>query len=346
MENFLNLVFDNLSDPVFVCNLNYGKTLGNFTMVNESACKKLGYTKNQLSQLNLLSICEVSFEKELIPVIERLIEEGEINFDAPLITKNNLKLILEINSILFELDGKQIVISVGREPVGRKRVEEKLKSTTEQLRNLSSHLQSIREEERTNIAREIHDELGQVLTVLKIQITLLSKKLREDQQDLKLRLESAAKLLDDSVESVQRITSKLRPGILDELGLIPAIEWQAQEFHTRTGINFEWLLPKEEILLEQEKATAIFRIFQEALTNVARHANATRVRIYLEELKNNFILEITDNGKGITMNQINDPKSLGILGMKERALLLGGEVIIKSTMERGTTVKVEIPIDN
>jgi PAS domain S-box-containing protein len=340
----IKTIFDNQSDFLLTCNLNYGKTLGNFTLANEAACRKLGYTKTELEKLNILSLCDNNFEKELVTILEQLTEKGEFNFDVKLISRSGEELLIEFNASIIEVDGKQVIILNGREPSGRKRIEEKLLHTTEQLRNLSSHLQSIREEERANIAREIHDELGQVLTVLKIQVTLLTKELRKDQFSIKERMDSVARLLEETVESVQRIASELRPGILDELGLIPAIEWQAKEFNKRTKILIESILPKEEINLSREKATAVFRIFQEALTNTARHSNASKVRIILEEYKGNLILKVIDNGKGITQSQVENPKSLGILGMKERAIVFGGKVLIKSSMDNGTVVEMEIPL--
>ncbi|HEX2962536.1 MAG TPA: histidine kinase, partial [Ignavibacteriales bacterium] len=218
--------------------------------------------------------------------------------------------------------------------------EQQEEATSQQLRNLSSRIQSIREEERTMIAREIHDELGQVLTVLKIQISLFANKLRDDQKYLKEKIESASKVIDKTVESVQRISAKLRPGILDDLGLIPAIEWQAQDFQKSTGIKCDLSLPKEEIEMDEEKSTAIFRIFQEALTNVARHADASLISVFMGISGRNLVLEVTDDGKGITGQQLYDPRSLGLLGMKERAYILGGSVVISGEPGRGTSVKV------
>lgn len=191
---FSEIILNNQSDLCLVCSLNYAKTLGNFILVNNTACKKLGYKKNELIQMNLLSLCNKNFEKEIVLIVDKLINYGEINFDIQLVTKGNRNLLVEFNAVIIEDDGKQLIIFSGREPVGRKRIEEKLMQTTEQLRNLSSHLQSVREEERTNIAREIHDELGQVLTVLKIQVTLLSKELRKDQFNIRERMESVARL--------------------------------------------------------------------------------------------------------------------------------------------------------
>jgi signal transduction histidine kinase len=195
------------------------------------------------------------------------------------------------------------------------------------------------------IAQEIHDELGQVLTALKIQVSLLANKLNNDQEPLKKKINSLLDMIDASVESVQKISSKLRPGILDELGLIAAIEWQTEEFEKLTNIKCSLVLPKEEVILEKDKSTAIFRIFQEALTNIARHSQSNKAQISLLNHQSNIYLEIQDNGKGISQDQIKDFKSLGIHGMKERAMVFGGQVNIEGIAGKGTIVKVEIPID-
>jgi signal transduction histidine kinase len=160
------------------------------------------------------------------------------------------------------------------------------------------------------------------------------------------KVNSSLKLIDDSIDTIQKISEKLRPNVLDELGLASAIDWQIKEFAERTGIGCTCDLPKEELIIDKDKSTAMFRILQEAVTNIARHANANRVSITLREFKQQIILEIKDNGKGVTENQINDPRSLGILGMKERAILFGGTLIIKSSMNSGTTVRVELPVNN
>ncbi len=226
----------------------------------------------------------------------------------------------------------------------RKRAEEKLRETNEQLRALAARLQSVREEERIWIAREIHDELGQALTALKIDLSWLESKLPRDQKPLLDKTKSISKLVDNTIRSLRRIASELRPGVLDNLGLAAAIEWQAQEFQTRTGITCRCWLNLDDSGLSKEQSTAIFRIFQEALTNVARHANATGVDISLEEKAGELVLEVRDNGKGITESEISNPKSLGLLGMRERAFLLGGEVKIIGAAGKGTTVTVHIPL--
>ncbi|MDR3665545.1 MAG: PAS domain S-box protein [Ignavibacteriaceae bacterium] len=335
-------LFNNTSDAMFVCYLNYGKTLGSFVEANEKACQILGCSINELFQKNPLRVFFDNREDEILKFIDRLNSDKTIIFNSVLSGKNNDRTPVEINSRLFDYNERPAVLFISRDIAERRDIEDKLKQRTDQLRNLASKLQSIREEERKMISREIHDELGQMLTVLKIQISLLSNKITGNDL-IKSKFKSVEKLIDNSIESVQKIASKLRPGLLDELGLIPAIEWQTQDFMDKTGIDCECALPKEEIDLDQEKSTALFRIFQESIYNTARHANASKILINLREVNNQLILEVADNGKGITQNQLSDPKSLGLLGIKERALILGGSVEIKSSMNNGTTVKAIIP---
>jgi PAS domain S-box-containing protein len=337
-------VFNQANDAMFVCFLNYAKTLSNFVEVNEVACRTLDYTKEELLDQNPYTVIFNNFEGEVVKIIDKIWLEDHAIFDTVQVTKTGEKIPAEISSHLIEFNDKPAVLFLSRDVSQREEAERKIKDSGERLRNLALHLQNIREEERTLIAREIHDELGQMLTFLKIQITLIGKKLNYADTILKDKIDSSLKLIDDSIDSIQRISEKLRPNVLDELGIGPAIDWQAKDFSERTGIACDCDLPKEEPLLDKEKTTALFRIFQEALTNVARHANANKVYIILKEYKENLILEIKDNGKGITINQINDSRSLGILGMKERALLFGGTVTIKSSMNSGTTVRVELPV--
>ena len=226
----------------------------------------------------------------------------------------------------------------------RKKAEEELKQSEEQLRDLTAHLQSIREQERTLIAREMHDELGQSLTALKMDLSWLDRKTPKDQKPLVDIIISMRKLIDSTLQTVKRISTELRPELLDDLGLSAAIEWQGEEFQNRTGIKTEVTMDPEEIILDQDCSTAIFRIFQEALTNVARHANATRVTVKLKIKANKLELRVKDNGKGITEKQISGPKSFGLIGIQERVHFLGGEVNIRGVQDKGTTVTVRIPI--
>jgi len=220
------------------------------------------------------------------------------------------------------------------------------KRAEEDLRNLSEHLQTVREEERTGIAREIHDELGQALTVLKMGLSWMKDKLSCDQQQLVDRTESMLGLTDTTIQSVKKICTELRPGLLDDLGLAAAIEWQAGEFENRTGIKCNVKMDPEDITLDRDPSTAIFRIFQEALTNVARHANATEVEASLMERNGALELRVKDNGRGITKEQIQKPRSFGLLGIRERIHNLGGRFQIKGAKNKGTTLMVVIPLDS
>jgi PAS domain S-box-containing protein len=224
----------------------------------------------------------------------------------------------------------------------RKQAERAMYRSFEQLRALTARLQSVREEERARMAREIHDELGQSLTAIKIELSALVKDLSPGQQPT-FRKESVMKLIDETIQTVRRISTELRPGVLDDLGLVAAVEWAAHEFEVRTGTRCHVCLPGADLSLDPEHATALFRILQETLTNVARHASATTVRVRLTDENEEVYLEVGDNGKGISLEQLYAANSLGILGMRERALLLGGELAISGTAGKGTTVRVRIP---
>lgn len=344
-ESKFKMLFNNANDAVFVTQLSNEKSYGDFIEVNEVACTRLGYTKDEFLQLSPSAIVSQKSINDFTMNMERLLKKEHVIYDLVHRAKDRKLIPVEISSHLFFYNEKPTVLSIARDITERKQAEEKLKRTSKLLRELATHLQSVREEERTMIAQEIHDELGQVLTALKIQISLLANKLNDDQKPLKQKINSLSDMIDASVESVQKISSKLRPGILDELGLIAAIEWQAEDFEKLTNIKCSLSLPKAEIVLEKNKSTAIFRIFQEALTNIARHSQATKTAISLFNHQSNIYLEILDNGKGITQEQIKDFKSLGIHGMEERAMVFGGQVYIEGIAGKGTTVKVEIPID-
>jgi signal transduction histidine kinase len=225
----------------------------------------------------------------------------------------------------------------------RKRMEKDLQGSRDQLRALAARLQSIREEERKRVAREIHDQLGQALTALKIDLSFLMRELPAGDEPPSKRAASMLKLVDEAIRTVRRISTELRPGLLDDLGLVAALEWAGEDFQARTGTTCRVDLPPEDIAVDPEQATAIFRIFQETLTNVARHAEASEVDVRIASAEGNLTLEVHDNGKGIPEDEISNGKSLGLLGMRERAMLLGGELTIRGLPGNGTTVRVRIP---
>lgn len=226
----------------------------------------------------------------------------------------------------------------------RRHAEEKLRESHEQLRALSIYLQHVREEERTRIAREVHDELGQELTGLKFDLSSLATRLPRDQRQFQDDVKAMLAQIDAIIQTVRRISTELRPSVLDDLGLAAAIEWQTHEFQTRTGLQSRITLNVHSPVIDQELNTAFFRIFQETLTNVMRHANATKLEVRLTEEGGKLVLEVKDNGRGITEAQTANSRSIGLLGMRERAALLGGEFQIRGVAGKGTSVTVRIPL--
>ena len=217
-----------------------------------------------------------------------------------------------------------------------------LEAANRRLHDLSGHLQSAREEERTRIAREVHDELAQSLTAMRMELSLLRRGLPADQTQNVERAISMSALVDSTAQAVKRISQDLRPGILDHLGISAAIEWQGEEFERRTGIPCGVTVEPGEIVLDEERSTAVFRIFQEALTNVARHAEAREVSVLLRRDAAGIVLQVRDNGRG--MEERRAPgRCFGIIGIQERVRAWGGSVEIASKHGEGTTVTVRLP---
>jgi PAS domain S-box-containing protein len=254
-------------------------------------------------------------------------------------TKELLELRVEQRTTVLERVNEELRIEIAE----RARAEEQLRLSLDQLRALAARLQSVREEERTSIAREIHDELGQTCTAIKMDLALISRKATKRQTHLRAKAESAIQLVDGMIVTLRKIASELRPRTLDDLGLTPALEWQAQEFEGRTGITCSIVLPREPLVLDSELSTAIFRIFQESLTNVARHAQATRVEASLEQEADQLIFRVRDNGKGFDAKEVKARKSLGLIGMQERALLLNGQLTVEGIPHVGTNLTLRVP---
>lgn len=236
---------------------------------------------------------------------------------------------------------------ISRDITDRKLAEQELLDSRTQLRELSAHLQSIREEERTRISRELHDELGQTLTAICIGLDVLETQKKLQDQDWLNNLQGLKKIANSTVESVQRIAADLRPTILDELGLPSAIDWLLESFSERSKIAYELSLPPSTLCFTRDISTAIFRIVQEALTNVSRHSHASSVVIDLKESKDFITLKIIDNGQGMAvgmnLKRGSRENGLGLVGMRERAIMLGGKLKIQSRAGAGTSIEVRIP---
>jgi PAS domain S-box-containing protein len=239
-------------------------------------------------------------------------------------------------------------IGFGLDVTERKQTEERLQQSYEELRGLSAQLRSAREEESTRIAREVHDEIGQMLTALRLDVAWLDRQLESPslpvREPLVGKLHDMSQLLNLASDAVHRISSELRPGILDMLGLEAAVEWYVEEFEKRTGISCRRSSTMAGADLSSDQATALFRILQEALTNVARHAGATAVDIRLTAEPGRVTLDVVDNGSGIPEHKIGDSRSIGLVGMRERARALGGDLVVRSNPAPGTTVEVVLPL--
>ena len=251
--------------------------------------------------------------------------------------------------VMLENEEPKELIGVIIDLTERKKAEDEIRQSRERLRALSAHLQFVREQERIKIAREVHDDLGQVLSALRMELSLLNQNLLESsdiapRQRILQELGTMSHLVDDTIRSVRRIITELRPEVLDHLDLSSALEWQIQEFRARTGIKTSFYSTLQNSPLNQEGVTALFRILQETLTNVNRHAQATALQVKLIDNTDSIILEVKDNGRGITDEETRKTGSFGILGMRERVLLLGGALSMSGTPGKGTTVRVEIPL--
>jgi PAS domain S-box-containing protein len=238
-------------------------------------------------------------------------------------------------------------IGFGQDISERRDAEERLRQSAEELRALSDRLRVVREEERSRMAREVHDGVGQALTALRMDVAWLERQLAaggDPRAGVEPKLHAMSELIDTTLDTVQRIATELRPGVLDELGLEAAIEWYLREFEQRTGIACQFRSELESPVLDPGRSTAVFRILQEAMTNVARHSVATQAKIQLSSDRERLRLEVRDNGRGISEDRIASSASLGLVGMRERARSLGGDVEIRGATGRGTTVLLTIPL--
>ncbi len=316
-------------------------------LVNRAFCDLVNMPYEKLVGQNF-NICYFEQNQENVNDFIKNISTGNIPLRQSTTIKlwNGREIPVEISNSFIELhNNKRMLLSIFRDISEIKENERKIKISEEKYRKLALHLQSIREEERTKIAREIHDELGQQLTGLFFEVSGIKTMRTKSKAQVDERLEKIHGLIEQLITSVQRISSELRPAILDDLGLIPAIEWEVSQFEERTKINSKLVVNMNNVELSKNISTVIFRILQESLTNVARHSKASRVTIDLKVKNGDFLMEITDNGIGIPENKLSDPHSIGIIGMKERAFSCQGDLIIESKPKKGTKVILRIPIN-
>jgi PAS domain S-box-containing protein len=250
---------------------------------------------------------------------------------------------IEVSLGPLQADEGLLITCVLRDITRRKQIADELRASHEQLQALMTRVQTVREEERANLAREVHDELGQQLSGLKMDVAWLRKRLAPEQTELLEKLASTSQLLDQTIKTVRQIATELRPGLLDDFGLLAAIDWQLREFGERSGLATTFEAALEELPLPPETATAVYRVFQESLTNIARHAHASLVTVSAQTHGDDFLLEIRDDGQGFDPDAAGRPRSLGLAGMHERVQAFHGRLEIDSQPGQGTAIRVFVP---
>ena len=330
-------------DSVFVID-----TEGKVLFWSRGAEAMLGYSKSQAVGKVSHDLLRTEFTQPLNEIRQQLMRVGHWEGDFIVTAQDGRRIVMSSRWALqwAKRDQAPRVLVINSDITERKRGEEALVMQREQLRALAERLQSVREEDRKQVARDLHDQIGQILTAIKMDMTWMIRHLPESEVEITARLKESIQSINDGVKAVRTICSGLRPGVLDDLGLAAAIEWQASEFSSRNGIRCEVSVPPVDLHLDGDRATATFRIFQECLTNVIRHAQAETVRISLSQEDDNILLVVKDDGIGFHESGLpNSFGSLGLLGMKERAQSCGGDVQISSSIGNGTVVSVRVPID-
>jgi two-component system sensor histidine kinase UhpB len=336
-------IINSLPGVFYLCNI-----LGQFIRWNHNLESVSGYTAEEVIRMKPVDFFEPELKQAVMTWIQTVFSKGHAETEAIVLTRKGKKIPYLFTGTTILYAGQTCLMGIGVDISSSKESERELKQLNQQLRNLSDHLHKIREEEQSRIAREIHDELGQQITGLKMEVNQAMKDIDAQVQPEKIqaRLSEMKTLLDETVKSIRKIASELRPSILDDLGLMPALDWQSKEFERRFSIPVEFLSNADTGLTDANTNIAIFRMYQESLTNIARHAAATKVVCQFLVLPGELVLRITDDGKGFDMQEAMKKKSLGLLGMKERAYMIGATVQIHSEPGKGTTIVIKVPVSS
>jgi len=331
-------------DSVFVIDME-----GRVQFWSRGAEAMLGYSKAEAAGKIAHDLLHTEFPQPFAEIKAQLMRVGHWEGDLTKTAKDGRQVVVAGRWALQwgKRDQPPRMLVINSDITQRKRGEEQLILQREQLRALAERLQWVREEDRKKVARDLHDQIGQILTAIKMDLTWMIRHLPASEGDVLARLRESIQSIDDGVKSVRTICSGLRPGVLDDLGLAAAIEWQASEFASRNNVPCQVSVPPVDLHLDGDRATATFRIFQECLTNVIRHAQAKSVRIVLTQEEESILLVVEDDGVGFSETGNSNPfGSLGLLGMKERAQFCGGDVQISSSPGNGTKVTVRVPVDS
>ena len=324
------------------------KENGTFTYSSPQVKNVIGYTPGEVVGRKFCDFLPEKEAKRVRSLMSRNAVSGKpfLSFEVICRKKNGDTAELETSGTpLFDRKGNLIGCrGITRDISQRKALEAELKSSHEKLRALTAKLQDVREDERTSISRELHDELGQVLTGLKIDLTWIAKRLTPGQVQLFGKVQGMRSQIDSAIEYIRRISSELRPKLLDDFGLVEAIDWLVQDFRDRTSIRCRLNTNISHLNISPRASTIIFRIIQETLTNIMRHSNASSAVVSIKRTRKELVISIRDNGRGITRQEISDKKSLGLLGMKERAAILDGKIKLEGAPGKGTGISVYIPL--
>jgi PAS domain S-box-containing protein len=322
------------SDGIFIADFR-----GNFIIINPAGCRMSQYTEEELLKMRIHDLAVPSDIQAMPFKFSEILEGKTVNSERKMVRKDGSVIVVEITAKII---APNRFLSFIRDITERKKVEIELIRSRENLRELSNHIESIREEERLHIAREIHDELGQQLTVLKMDVARVDKRLAEEKTEMTADTQKILGSINKMVDTVRKISSELRPGMIDDLGLIEALDWYCHDFGKRFGLKTNFTSNIEDPNLSKKITIGIFRILQESLTNVARHAEATKVDVTFIKQGEQLILLIEDNGKGFDPKATREKKTLGIIGMQERAIMINGSYQVNSTPGKGTIIEVSV----
>lgn len=340
-ESRYKLLFENSPMPLML----FLRSDYSIKAVNNAAVDLYGYSREELLQMSAKDIRPDEDKKKFIKAVGTEMRDGYSKQVWRHLKKNGELIDVEIHSHDHPYEDQPARLAVINDVTEKLRIEKRLQETLEETRRLAASLQSIREEERASISRDIHDQLGQMLTALRLELSHTKSLLGSEEQKIAEKMSTSIQTTNEIIATVRKISSSLRPALLDDMGLGAAIEWQAREFRRTTGIPCRFTEEGSFKGIGINVSTALFRLYQEALTNISRHANATRVQSFLKRKKNSIELHISDNGTGFDINAAREKKTLGLVGMKERILMINGSFDMKSGPDTGTSITVTVTIN-